>query len=139
MGRTGLRCGPCVLVGVRGFEPPASTSRTWRSTKLSHTPRDLHRSSGKSPTSNPQCSWGFHSRAEEYIGFSWTGQRRLLRRAVVGIVVSLIETRDEERLRWRLTIPEEVHQDVDRIADVDHAVVVGIGSIDAVWRRPVEE
>ena len=26
------------LVGVRGFEPPASWSRTKRSTKLSHTP-----------------------------------------------------------------------------------------------------
>jgi hypothetical protein len=27
-----------ILVGVRGFEPPASTSRTWRSTRLSYTP-----------------------------------------------------------------------------------------------------
>ncbi len=27
-----------LLVGVRGFEPPASWSRTKRSTKLSHTP-----------------------------------------------------------------------------------------------------
>ena len=26
------------LVGVRGFEPPASASRTQRSTRLSHTP-----------------------------------------------------------------------------------------------------
>lgn len=26
------------MVGVRGFEPPASWSRTKRSTKLSHTP-----------------------------------------------------------------------------------------------------
>ena len=26
------------MVGVRGFEPPASWSRTMRSTKLSHTP-----------------------------------------------------------------------------------------------------
>ncbi|MEY2661613.1 MAG: hypothetical protein RLZZ123_2785 [Pseudomonadota bacterium] len=26
------------VVGVRGFEPPASTSRTWRSTRLSYTP-----------------------------------------------------------------------------------------------------
>ena len=25
------------LVGVRGFEPPASTSRTWRSTRLRST------------------------------------------------------------------------------------------------------
>lgn len=29
------------LVGVRGFEPPASWSRTMRSTKLSHTPIKL--------------------------------------------------------------------------------------------------
>ena len=27
------------MVGVRGFEPPTSASRTQRSTKLSHTPR----------------------------------------------------------------------------------------------------
>jgi hypothetical protein len=27
-----------VLVGLVGFEPTASTSRTWRSTKLSHSP-----------------------------------------------------------------------------------------------------
>ena len=27
-----------LMVGVRGFEPPASTSRTWRSTRLSYTP-----------------------------------------------------------------------------------------------------
>ena len=26
------------LVGMREFEPPASTSRTWRSTRLSYTP-----------------------------------------------------------------------------------------------------
>lgn len=26
------------MVGVRGFEPPTSASRTQRSTKLSHTP-----------------------------------------------------------------------------------------------------
>ena len=26
------------LVGVRGFEPPTSTSRTWRATKLRYTP-----------------------------------------------------------------------------------------------------
>ena len=26
------------MVGVRGFEPPASASRTQRSTRLSHTP-----------------------------------------------------------------------------------------------------
>ncbi len=31
-------CNPRSLVGVRGFEPPASWSRTKRSTKLSHTP-----------------------------------------------------------------------------------------------------
>lgn len=28
-----------ILVGVRGFEPPASWSRTKHSTKLSHTPK----------------------------------------------------------------------------------------------------
>jgi hypothetical protein len=27
-----------MLVGVRGFEPPVSTSRTWRFTRLSYTP-----------------------------------------------------------------------------------------------------
>ncbi len=26
------------MVGVRGLEPPASTSRTWRATKLRYTP-----------------------------------------------------------------------------------------------------
>ena len=30
------------MVGVRGLEPPASWSRTKRSTKLSHTPDDFH-------------------------------------------------------------------------------------------------
>ena len=29
------------MVGVRGFEPPASTSRTWRSTRLSYTPKEV--------------------------------------------------------------------------------------------------
>ena len=31
------------LVGARGFEPPTSTSRTWRSTRLSHAPTCLPR------------------------------------------------------------------------------------------------
>ena len=31
-----------LLVGVRGFEPPASWSRTKHSTKLSHTPINIH-------------------------------------------------------------------------------------------------
>jgi hypothetical protein len=30
-----------ILVGVRGFEPPASASRTQRSTRLSHTPMPM--------------------------------------------------------------------------------------------------
>ncbi len=30
--------GKIFMVGVRGFEPPASASRTQRSTRLSHTP-----------------------------------------------------------------------------------------------------
>ena len=41
------------MVGVRGFEPPASWSRTKHSTKLSHTPKHLtwkvyHKESGLS-------------------------------------------------------------------------------------------
>lgn len=31
-----------IMVGVRGFEPPASWSRTKHSTKLSHTPINIH-------------------------------------------------------------------------------------------------
>ena len=31
-----------LMVGVRGFEPPASASRTQRSTGLSHTPTGVH-------------------------------------------------------------------------------------------------
>lgn len=30
-----------LLVGMRGFEPPASASRTLRSTKLSHIPKKV--------------------------------------------------------------------------------------------------
>ncbi len=34
------------MVGVRGFEPPTSRSRTARSTKLSHTPKDTAQATG---------------------------------------------------------------------------------------------
>ena len=39
-----------ILVGVRGFEPPASASRTQRSTRLSYTPNGQRLYQGK-PTS----------------------------------------------------------------------------------------
>ena len=39
-----------ILVGVRGFEPPASASRTQRSTRLSYTPNGPRLYQGK-PTS----------------------------------------------------------------------------------------
>jgi hypothetical protein len=35
----GIGCSVTLLVGVRGFEPPASSSRTKRATKLRYTPR----------------------------------------------------------------------------------------------------
>jgi hypothetical protein len=59
MGDRPLTC--CFAVGVTGFEPAASSSRTKRATKLRHTPwslvriaeRPRHHETGSSPRRHP--------------------------------------------------------------------------------------
>ena len=51
-----LKKHPHFMVGVRGFEPPASWSRTKHSTKLSHTPkRVLYKRDNYYNTHEPIC------------------------------------------------------------------------------------